>query len=359
MHNPPLLVLVGGFLGAGKTSLLIRSARILASRGLRTAMIANDQAEDLVDTSLASRSTHWTDEIAGGCFCCRFDEFAAAAEKLARHQPDVIFAEPVGSCTDLVATVLRPLRDLHCAEYRIAPLSVLVDPFQADEILNGPADIAYLFQKQLEEADLVCFTKSDLGDAECALPVEKPLRFVSAKTGAGVEAWLDEVSNGRIAAGVSSLELDYQRYARAEAALGWLNASVELNLENPIPPVALIGPLMDEIDAKLTERNAVIAHLKLIDETPSGFLKAAICRNGSEPDIEGDMLSPASQRHRITLNLRAQADPEFLRTTVVAALERMPRQVTILKLSAFRPAEPKPQYRYAEREAAAPARYGI
>ncbi|HXE14628.1 MAG TPA: GTP-binding protein [Bryobacteraceae bacterium] len=346
MWEPPLLLLVGGFLGAGKTSLLVRSARILASRGLKTAMITNDQAEDLVDTSVASRNADWTDEVAGGCFCCRFDEFAAAAEKLSRHEPDVIFAEPVGSCTDLAATVLRPLRELYSTEYRIGPLSVLVDPFRIEEILNGPADIAYLFQKQLEEADLVCFTKSDLGDPEPTLPVEKPLRFLSAKTGAGVEAWLDEVSSGRIAVGNTSLELDYKRYARAEAALGWLNASIELNLENPMPPIAVIGPLMDEIDSGLSERDAAIAHLKLLDETPSGFLKAAICRNGSEPEIEGDMLSPASPRHCITLNLRAQADPEFLKITVKSALARIPGQVAISKLSAFRPSEPKPQYRY-------------
>lgn len=348
MPDAPLLLLVGGFLGAGKTSLLIQSARILASRGLKTAIITNDQAEGLVDTSVASRSADWTDEVAGGCFCCRFDEFAAAAEKLARHKPDIIFGEPVGSCTDLVATVLRPLREFFATEYRVAPLSVLVDPFRLDELRNGPPDIAYLFQKQMEEADLVCFTKSDLGDVEPTLPIEKPLRFLSAKTGAGVEAWLDEISSGQIAAGDSSLELDYKRYARAEAALGWLNASVELNLENPLPPIAAIGPLMDEIDSKLSEENAAIAHFKLSDQTPSGFLKAAICRNGDEPEIEGDLLSPASSRHHMTLNLRAQADPEFLRATVEGALGRMPRQVTISKLSAFRPAEPKPQYRYGK-----------
>jgi hypothetical protein len=340
-------LLVGGFLGAGKTSLLIRSARILASRGLKTAMITNDQAENLVDTSVAARNADWIDEIAGGCFCCRFDKFATAAEKLARHEPDVIFAEPVGSCTDLVATVLRPLRELYSTEYRVAPLTVLVDPFRMDELLNGASDIAYLFQKQIEEADLVCFTKSDLGDAEPTLPFEKPMRFLSAKTGAGVEAWLDEISSGQIAARDSALELDYKRYARSEAALGWLNASVELNLEAAAPPIAIIGPLMDDIDSKLSERDAAIAHLKIVDETASGLLKAAICHNGDEPEIEGDMLSPASLGHRITINLRAQADPEFLRTTVESALGRMPRQSKISKLSAFRPSEPKPQHRYA------------
>lgn len=344
MDKGPLLVLVGGFLGAGKTRLLLRAAEILIGRGLKTAIITNDQAEGLVDTSISARKGQRVEEVAGGCFCCRFDAFASAAERLRGHNPDAIFAEPVGSCTDLAATVLRPFRDLYGSEFRLAPLSVLVDPCRVDEILMGDPDVAYLFRKQLEEADLVCFTKADLGVAPRPLAARKPERFLSAKTGEGVAAWLDEISSGHLAAGGRSIELDYSRYARAEAALGWLNTSFELELETLAPPIAVVGPLLDEIDRKLSESEARIAHLKLFDETPFGFLKAAICRNGDEPELEGDPLSPPCSRHKVILNLRAQADPCVLRKVVEEALAAMPAPVNISALSAFRPAPPKPQY---------------
>jgi hypothetical protein len=348
MRKRPLVVLVSGFLGAGKTRLLLRSCEILESRGLKTAIITNDQAEGLVDTSISARTVEYVEEIAGGCFCCRFDAFASAADTLSRYNPDVIFAEPVGSCTDVAATVVRPLRDLYSSRFRLAPLSVLVDPSRIDEILTGDPDVAYLFRKQLEEADLVCFTKADLGVAPRPLAARKPERFLSAKTGEGVAAWLDEVSSGHLTAGGGSIELDYSRYARAEAALGWLNASFEVQLEIWAPPIALIGPFMDEIDRKLSEFEARIAHLKLIDETPYGFLKAAICRNGDEPEIEGDLLSPPSSRHNMILNLRAQADPGVLRKVVEGALSAMPPLVSVSTLFAFRPAPPKPLYRSLE-----------
>jgi hypothetical protein len=342
----PLLILVGGFLGAGKTRLILRAAETLIGRGLKTAVITNDQADGLVDTSVSARTVERVEEVAGGCFCCRFDAFASAAEKLRDHHPDAIFAEPVGSCTDLVATVLKPLRDLYGSEFRLAPLSVLVDPSRIDEILMGDPDVAYLFRKQLEEADLVCFTKADLGVAPPPLAARRPERFLSAKTGEGVAAWLDEISSGHLSAGNSSIELDYQRYAHAEAALGWLNATFDLEFETWTAPIAVVGPLMDEINRKLSEAEVRIAHLKLIDETPFGFLKAAICRNGEEPELEGDLLSPPCPRHNIILNLRAQADPSVLLDTVKGALAVLPSLVSISTLSAFRPAPPKPLYRY-------------
>jgi G3E family GTPase len=52
----PHLIVVGGFLGAGKTTLILAAARLLAARGLSSAIILNDQGESLVDTELAQSS---------------------------------------------------------------------------------------------------------------------------------------------------------------------------------------------------------------------------------------------------------------------------------------------------------------
>ncbi len=125
----PTLILVGGFLGAGKTTLLVRAAEILRERELRVGLVTNDQADTLVDTALAQQQRVPVVEVAGGCFCCRFPDLHAALATLRRTvNPEVILAEPVGSCTDLMATVIRPLADYHAGEYRLAPLTVLLDP---------------------------------------------------------------------------------------------------------------------------------------------------------------------------------------------------------------------------------------
>ena len=104
-HTKPWIVVVGGFLGAGKTTLLLSAARELERRGLRSALILNDQGEALVDAEYASLHGLRHGEVTGGCFCCRFSDLVHVMDDLRRFSPDVIFAEPVGSCTDLIAAV--------------------------------------------------------------------------------------------------------------------------------------------------------------------------------------------------------------------------------------------------------------
>src|SRR5215467_8142623 len=118
-----ILVPVGGFLGAGKTTLIIAASRLLRDRGLRPAAIFNDQGADLVDTRYAAAQGIDAGQVAGGCFCCRFSDLVDAAERLRAHSPDVIFAEAVGSCTDISATTLQPLKRLYADRYRVAPYS--------------------------------------------------------------------------------------------------------------------------------------------------------------------------------------------------------------------------------------------
>src|SRR6202012_1488633 len=103
------------------------------------------------------------------CFCCRFNSLVDAAERLtAATQPDIFIAEPVGSCTDLVATVTYPLRRMYGDHFLIAPVSVLVDPVRAARVLgltqgaSFSEKVIYIYRKQLEEADIIIIHKADL-----------------------------------------------------------------------------------------------------------------------------------------------------------------------------------------------------
>src|ERR1041385_9206591 len=117
-------VMIGGFLGAGKTTCVAKLAQQLSDRGLKVGLITNDQGSELVDTAMLRSRGFATEEIPGGCFSCRFNSLVDAANRLnAASRPDVFIAEPVGSCTDLVATVTYPLRRIYGERFSIAPLS--------------------------------------------------------------------------------------------------------------------------------------------------------------------------------------------------------------------------------------------
>src|SRR5438128_2373035 len=103
-------IMIGGFLGAGKTTSVVRLAQRLTDQGLKVGLITNDQGSELVDTAMLRSRGFATEEIPGGCFCCRFNSLVDAAHKLTvSTRPDMFIAEPVGSCTDLVATVCYAL----------------------------------------------------------------------------------------------------------------------------------------------------------------------------------------------------------------------------------------------------------
>ena len=136
-HLRARYIMIGGFLGAGKTTVVGRLAQHLSDQGLRVGLITNDQGSGLVDTTMLRSRGFATAEIPGGCFCCRFQSLVEAAEQLTHaNTPDVFIAEPVGSCTDLVATVSYPLRRIYGDRFEIAPLSVLVDPTRAMRVLG-------------------------------------------------------------------------------------------------------------------------------------------------------------------------------------------------------------------------------
>src|SRR5947207_3539354 len=235
-------VMIGGFLGAGKTTAILRLARHLVSQGLKVGLITNDQSLGLVDTAMQRSAGFDVEEITGGCFCCRFNSLVQAADKLSEQtRPDVFVAEPVGSCTDLKASVSYPLRRIYGDDFSIAPLSVMMDPVRAMRILGlekGSAfseKVRYVYSKQLEEAEALVINKIDVLSEERrealrgALAEKYPqtkLFEISARAGDGLREWFDWLSTADLGT-LDAPGLDYEIYADGEAMLGWLNCTVK------------------------------------------------------------------------------------------------------------------------------------
>jgi hypothetical protein len=205
-------------------------------------------------------------------------------------------------------------------------------------------ELAFLFYKQIEEADLVCFSKADRFTEFPSLPGGSN-RFLSAHTGEGVAAWLDDVLGGRFRPGGKILEIDYERYARAEAALAWLNCRATVKLAIAASPAVVVGPLLERLEAALTEKGFIIAHLKVMDESPTGWVKASIVRNGGELSIQGNLDASPAGEHELMLNARAAGSPDDLQRAVESQLAAIPGAVRIRSMQCFSPAPPKPEKR--------------
>lgn len=360
-------VMIGGFLGAGKTTALGKLARWATDRGAKVGLITNDQSTGLVDTAILRHQGFTVEEIAGGCFCCRFRSLEDAVEKLSdASRPDVFLAEPVGSCTDLVATVSYPLRRIYGDRYRIAPLSVLVDPARAARVLglvggrSFSEKVVYVYKKQLEEAEVIVVNKVETIDGALherlvdALAAEFPqaeVLSISAKEGTGLEAWFERILD-REASARPAMDVDYVEYAEGEALLGWLNATVDLAGDAPFDANALLAAMTVAIRDALRARDVEVAHLKLTLDSPSaGGQLAVVSLVGSddEPDVRESLLD-AVDGGSLVVNLRAEGDPAVLKAVTEAALEASLAAAPGLRASVehlehFRPAPPVPVHR--------------
>ena len=361
-------IMIGGFLGAGKTTCVAALAQHLTDAGRTVGLITNDQGRELVDTAMLRAKGFATEEIPGGCFCCRFNSLVDAAAKLTEStKPNVFIAEPVGSCTDLVATVTYPLRRIYGGEFSIAPLSVLVDPIRATRIFGlseggqFSEKVIYIYRKQLEEADFIVINKTDLLEADTlAALIEKlttefpnaEVLQISARNGEGLKDWFARITDAeQIARAV--MEVDYELYAEGEALLGWLNATVQLNSADPFEAQPVLQQFATDIQAQLTEQSSEIAHLK-ITLSPDAELASLggqvaiinLVRNDFVPELSADLDAPIDSAQLI-INLRAEADPKTLKTALETALANAPKTLTATldHLEHFRPGKPEPTHR--------------
>ena len=87
MESRPVIIPLGGFLGAGKTTLILSASRLLQAQGLKPAAILNDQGADLVDTRYVRENGIEAGQVSGGCFCCRFSDLIESAEMLRAYSP--------------------------------------------------------------------------------------------------------------------------------------------------------------------------------------------------------------------------------------------------------------------------------
>jgi G3E family GTPase len=358
------LFLVGGFLGSGKTTAIVNACQYLQKNNYRVAVITNDQGDQQVDNAFVKSFGIPSAEVANGCFCCNYDQLDKHINSFIENiQPDIIFAESVGSCTDLVATVAKPfVREMPGCSVVI---SVFADATLFLSLFEGRVNfisenVQYIYKKQLEEADVLVINKIDLLSSGQLNTLNKHLieefpgkiiLYQDSFDEDDIEKWMNTLYQFQQPTDRLSLELDYDLYGDGEAQLAWLDQSVTI-ISSQKNSVVIAKEIVSHIDHDIKQKNLTIGHLKFFIETVDPIaigLKKKISIASVLPISFYRSEESDVGEARLLINARVQTEPGVLKQIVNDALKQMVQKydcnIKVEKWSAFKPAYPRPVHR--------------
>ncbi|MDA8077418.1 MAG: hypothetical protein M0Z79_00625 [Nitrospiraceae bacterium] len=189
------LIQIAGYLGSGKTTLIIALVKALAESGAKIAVMVNDVGEIPVDGRVMQEYGLTVKDIGGGCICCQVaGSMMKTLEILSREQrPDLVIIEPTGIAVpeSIRKTALLTAARTHIS---IGPTIVLFDTTRAEKLLTYET-LQRLVATQLSDADIIALSKVDAAPEETITQAAAAVRGMnpsaevlrlSVRTGEGI-----------------------------------------------------------------------------------------------------------------------------------------------------------------------------
>ncbi len=187
-----IIIQLAGFLGSGKTTLMVRLGTALGKAGKRVAVIVNEVGEVGVDGEVIGAFGLRTVELTEGCICCSLSgSLQNTVLILAKEfRPDIVLIEPTGlALPSKVNSILRT--SMVETERNLAV--AIVDAYRARKVFE---ETRAFFSRQIGAVDLIALNKIDLVDEVRLSEIESmikelnpepPIVRISAKTGEGFD----------------------------------------------------------------------------------------------------------------------------------------------------------------------------
>ena len=351
--------LLSGFLGSGKTTAIQYACNELIKQQKKAGVITNDQGISLVDGDFFEHLNIPNRQVVNGCFCCNYDDLDKSIQSLiTTNKPDIIFAESVGSCTDIVATVMKPLFNFYphtditfstFADVRLLRILLKENTQVFDE------SVRYIYFKQLEEAQVIIVSKIDLTDNETLLQIQqimnekygdKIILYQNSFDPISIQQWL-HVLDTQLLEKPSSLQIDYDVYGDGESKLAWHDQAIEI-----------YSPNYNALQAAIDLMRTIYQNI-LLNKYPVGHLKFLL--NGEKKisftyDSQGELMDAIENKKdnlaTLLINARVETSPEMLSHLMSEGIKeteiKSNCKITVKSLASFQPGFPSPTYRIAE-----------
>jgi len=154
------VIVVGGFLGSGKTTTIINMGKYLAEKGKKVAIVVNEIGEIGIDGDVIKRFGFDTKEITSGCICCSLKVgLRTTVTLLAKeYNPDILMIEPTGIAFPHIIRDEIELMNLG-EQVNVAPLVTLIDGSRFKHLMKEVKEFA---MRQIIDAEILGINKIDL-----------------------------------------------------------------------------------------------------------------------------------------------------------------------------------------------------
>jgi G3E family GTPase len=356
-------LVLGGYLGAGKTTLAVNLARALREVNDKSvAIITNDQGDVLVDTEFTKDAGFDVREILGGCFCSNFDEFVSSARTLvSMGRPDVIIAEPIGTSTNLMGSVVAPLRTMYPDEFDVAPFTVVIDCIRAMDILSERRErsvesVDLIPAHQIKEAEVVILSKADMVRPDVIVNIKNELKKILPdveviETSSSDLRNIDKISEMILSERTSTkvAERDNNKgFAFEKAKLGWYSGTFSIVPSGKVDMYSMASDIMRNVAKEYGPRS--IVHVKVIISSPEAAAKMSLVQESIQIDgVYGSRF--ISEPGKLVLNARVISPPKRLEDTmrsVIDSLSTYPAKIEKMSESCFSPKPESPSHFFFE-----------
>ena len=324
-----------GFLGAGKTSLMMALTKHHSAHHAPAAMISNDLGEGvtLADHRLALLSgVEHAAEITGECICYCHDVLTARLDAFFDAGCELVVSDIPGFGVGALEHVYHGLNLAQPGRYDLAPFTVVIEPERAAALRDGTGgDLAEIMQAQLMEADLIVLNKLDLlsPDEAAALTAYLAARFpeaqvlaASALTGAGLEALSRALTEGT--ASLRHPKIDYRgkalRHAMGSLSEYYLQYRAVVCCDD-FDGTDYLRALARRAQADIAAAGAEIPHLKLLAWTPEGDYGKADLLGVGRPAVTTRPFAGRCTDIAVLLNASAACPAKQLDRILTAAAE--------------------------------------
>ena len=152
------LLLFSGFLGSGKTTLVLRVVKHAIEKGLKAAILVNEIGEIGIDNQLMRQLDMNVWELVNGCICCTLSaDLVDTLQQLdAEYSPDLVVIEPSGAADP--KSILAALPYYKGTPFESMTTVSVLDPLRIDMLLEV---MTPLVTSQIQHADIVLISKCD------------------------------------------------------------------------------------------------------------------------------------------------------------------------------------------------------